>query len=358
MLLPENGPTARRQGAVIWITTLVAVTAVLSVGRGRLAEVHFALAYLLVVLGASARAGRAVGLAVAVLAFVCFNFFLIPPYHTFAVADPLDWVVLAAFLVTASVAAELLHRAQHFANEAKHAAALREADRLKDALLASMSHDLRTPLTTIKGLAHEIRLAGDERAALIEQEADRLNRVVGDLLDLSRTQGGALNLRPEFNAADDLVGAALDQLAGTPAFARITARIEGDALLFGRFDFSHSLRALVNLIDNALKYSPADAPVEVVVMQDGSDVAIRVFDRGPGIRPEEAERIFEPFFRSTSGPADTDGAGLGLAIARRFAEAQGGSLRFLPRPGGGTEFTLRFPAIDPREVAAVTSADA
>jgi K+-sensing histidine kinase KdpD len=334
-----------------WIAVLALVTAALTSARPYLDDVHFALAYLLVVLGASARDGRRAGLIVALASFLSFNFFLIPPYYTLAVADRLDWLVLLVFVVTASIASQLLHRAERLASEAEHAAALREADRLKDALLASMSHDLRTPLTTIKGLAHEIRITGDERAAVIEQEADRLNRLVGDLLDLSKLDGGALRLRPELNAADDLLGTALDQLAGSPRYHAISARIEGDEPLFGRFDFTHSLRALVNVLENALKYSPPDGSVEVVVTREQDDLVIRVLDRGPGIPARHAAEIFDPFFRSAGTATDVGGSGLGLAIARRFLDAQEGSIEFSPRPGGGSVFTLRLPAVDSRTVS-------
>jgi two-component system sensor histidine kinase KdpD len=230
------------------------------------------------------------------------------------------------------------------AGEAERAAALQEADRLKDAFLANVSHDLRTPLTTIKALAHEIRSDGDDRVAIIEQEADRLNRLVADLLDLSRISAGGMSVTPEINAADDLIGAALERVSGIPGAAAIQPRImEEDGLLLGRFDFVHALRALVNLLENALKYS-ADTPVELEVLRTGDRLVIDVLDRGPGIRPEDTERIFEPFQRGQT--ASAAGTGLGLAIARRVAEAQGGSLRYHPRAGGGSLFRLELPAAD------------
>jgi two-component system sensor histidine kinase KdpD len=338
---------------VVWIAILALVTALLVAVRLRLDKAHAVLAYLLVVLTGSAWRGRSVGLVLAILSFFCFNFFLLPPYHTLAVADPLDWLALVVYLITSLVAAQLLHRAEreadarmHLLAEAEHAQALREADRLKDALLASVSHDLRTPLTTIKALAHEIRETGDDRAATIEMEADRLNRLVADLLDLSRLNGGALALHVEPNAADDLLGSALDRLAGVPRIDTVDARIEGAEPLLGSFDFTHSLRALVNLIENALKYSPAGARVDVVVERRGDRLVFAVSDRGAGIRAEDVERVFDPFFRAAGRTPDASGAGLGLSIARRLAEAQGGAVSYQPRPGGGSVFALELPALD------------
>jgi two-component system sensor histidine kinase KdpD len=234
------------------------------------------------------------------------------------------------------------------AAEAEHAEALREADRLKDALLASVSHDLRTPLTTIKALAHDIAGGGDERAAVIEQQADRLNHMVADLLDLSRLSAGGLRVHAEINAAEDLVGAAIQQVAGALGDRELrTALALKEPMPVGRFDFVHSLRVLVNLVENALKYSPPDTPIDVSMRGDGDLIAIAVADRGRGVAPAERERIFEPFYRPAGAAPDgarVGGAGLGLAIARRLAEAQGGTLTYEDRPGGGSIFTLRLPA--------------
>ena len=230
--------------------------------------------------------------------------------------------------------------------EAEHAQALREADRLKDALLVSVSHDLRTPLTAIKALAHDIAAgAGDERAAVIEQQADRLNAMVEDLLDLSRLNAGGIAMRPEINTAEDLVGAAIQQVAGALDGRPVRTALDlSEPVPVGRFDFVHSLRILVNLIDNAAKYSPRGSPIDLEVGSDGGMLSIAVLDRGPGVPAPERERIFEPFYRPAGVAPDARGSGLGLAIARRLAEAQGGTLDYADRPGGGSAFTLRLPA--------------
>ena len=230
--------------------------------------------------------------------------------------------------------------------EAGRAEVLRETDRLKDALIASVSHDLRTPLTTIKALAHDLRGGGDERAATIEDEADRLNRLVADLLDLSRLQAGGVPVHLEFTAVDDLVGALLQRVSGALQGQELKVSVEGDDILVGRFDLVHSLRILVNLVENAHKYSPPDTPIELRVRREDGALAFAVGDRGAGVAADQRERIFEPFYRAPGSPPDVGGAGLGLTIARRLAEAQQGTLTFEPRPAGGSLFTLRLPAAD------------
>jgi two-component system sensor histidine kinase KdpD len=235
--------------------------------------------------------------------------------------------------------------------DASHTAALRERDRLKNALLAAVSHDLRTPLTTVKALAHTIvergASPGDANAISIEEEADRLTSLITDLLDYSRLTGGALLLTPQIESADDLIGAALASVRGIlqTRSVRVTDD-EGAIMLLGRFDFVHSVRAIVNLIENAVKYSAVDAPIDIGVHRVGDRLIISVADRGIGVSERDREQIFEPFYRSPGTPATTHGAGLGLAIARGLALAQGGDVTYAARQGGGSVFSLMLPAAE------------
>ena len=534
-----------------WFLALSLVTLGLLPLRPSLDKAHVAMAYLLLILAASARAGRRVGLLLSVASFICFNFFFVEPLHSLVVAEPLDWLVLIALLITSVVAAHLLSVAQNEARtaweraeeidrlsvlgaetlnagpaeaalaaiagviqealgadrcrihaldehngalalvaernvlvphrpdvlapfpavnvsadgvvpsrdlgvptrahllrwvadngrvgvercdgtmrvgavsrsersaespldmtdgagsaevcglllplrvhervvgvvhierrtaldltpsrqrflraisyyaalgierarlvaQAEHAEALRQADKMKDAVLASVSHDLRTPLTTIKALANAIRLDGDDRAAIIEEEADRLNRFVADLLDLSRLDGGAAQIAPEITAVEDLLGATLQRVSGAMAHREIDVRLPADEpLLLATLDFTASLRIVVNLLENADKYSPAEQPIEVTANRVHETVRIVVSDRGAGIPANERERIFEPFRRGGDVP-DANGAGLGLSIARRLAEMQGGQLRYEERAGGGSHFVLELPAADLKALA-------
>ena len=338
---------AARVEWAVWFALLAAVTIGLIAVRDHINEAHVALAYLLIVQGASARRGRRLGLALAILAFVDFDIFFIPPFGTLAIQNPLNWLVLLAFLATSMLSAELIYRAQ-----ADRAVALEEAHRAKDAVLASVSHDLRTPLTTIKGLAHEIAETGDDRALVIEEEADRLTALVGQLLDLSRLASGTTIVNAQPNEAEDLLGAAAQQVAGRLKGRELIIRVSpDDGLLFGRFDFSQTLRALVNLIENAAKFSPDGAPVEVSAAREESWLVFTVADRGGGVPASDRERIFEPFYRRTGSEPDVSGAGLGLSIARGVIQAQGGDVSVADRPGGGSVFSIRVPGIASRDLA-------
>lgn len=237
------------------------------------------------------------------------------------------------------------------AADASHTAALRDRDRLKNALLAAVSHDLRTPLTTVKALAHTIvergASPGDANAISIEEEADRLTALITDLLDYSRLTGGTLLLTPQIESADDLIGAALASVRGIVQSRTVRVTEDpGARIPLGRFDFVHSVRAVVNLIENAAKYSAPDAPIDISVRRMGERLVISVADRGIGVREQDREQIFEPFFRSPGAPPTTHGAGLGLAISRGLAHAQGGDVTYEPRSGGGSVFSLILPAAE------------
>jgi two-component system sensor histidine kinase KdpD len=141
------------------------------------------------------------------------------------------------------------------------------------------------------------------------------------------------------------VGAAIQQVSHAFEGREIRTSIAwSEPVLVGRFDFVHALRIIVNLLENAAKYSPRGAPVDVEITRDGEWLAISVADRGAGVPPSERERIFEPFYRLPGVSPDVGGAGLGLAISRRLAIVQGGSVSYSERPGGGSIFTVRLPA--------------
>lgn len=354
---------------LIWFGALAVLTVILVAFRSHLDKAHVSLGFLLVVLGGSSAGGRALGLSLATTAFLAFNYFFVPPYDTLVVANPLDWFVLGAFLITGAVAAQLLENERRQAALARERAAeidrlatervrlmaaeaeaeaLRRSDRLKDVLLASVSHDLRTPLTAIKAIANEIWRGGDPtRAFTIEQESDRLTVLVNDLLELSQITIGALPVNRALNTADDVVGAALERVEAVHGADRITVHIASDgAILVGNFDFAHTMRALTNLLENAVKYSAAGAPIRLEATRAGGVLRFVVEDSGPGIAPEDVEHIFEAFYRGNRVVDGVRGTGLGLAIARQLAEAQDGTLRHEPRPGGGSRFVLELPGAD------------
>jgi two-component system, OmpR family, sensor histidine kinase KdpD len=151
----------------------------------------------------------------------------------------------------------------------------------------------------------------------------------------------------ELNAVDDLLGALVQRVEGSLGAKRVVVTLPpGDALLLGRFDFVQALRALANLVENARKYDRSDAPIEIVAERAGAELAIHIADRGPGVAAPDVPRLFEPFQRPSGAPPDVGSAGLGLSIAKKVAEAQGGRLVYAARDGGGSTFTLFLPAVD------------
>ena len=246
---------------------------------------------------------------------------------------------------------------ERLAREALEAEALRRSDTMKTALLRAVSHDLRSPLmailTSAGALAHgELALEPSDRRELSETilaEAQRLDRLVGNLLDLSRLQAGAASPEAADWAVEDVV---LEALAAVEAAGRVEVSLPEDASPLVHADPHQTERAVANLVENALRYSPADERVRVQVRATASEVLVRVVDRGPGVPPGEADRIFEPFQRG-SRAGDVRGAGLGLAIARGFVEANGGRIWVESHEGQGATFVLALPlAPVPAEVVA------
>jgi two-component system, OmpR family, sensor histidine kinase KdpD len=248
---------------------------------------------------------------------------------------------LASLLAVAIDRDELLR-------EALEAETLRRSDAIKTAVLRAVSHDLRSPLTAIAAAASglesdKLSLDADDRAALLETirvESKRLDRLVGNLLDLSRLQAGAAKPMRELWSVDELIGLALDELSTDD---RVEVELAND-LPPVLTDATQIQRALVNVLENALRYSPAGSTVRVTGEQHGAEVVLRVTDRGPGIEPAELERIFEPFQRGAAASGRI-GSGLGLAIARGFAEANGARL-WAESEGTGTAFAIAIPTVD------------
>jgi two-component system sensor histidine kinase KdpD len=237
---------------------------------------------------------------------------------------------------------------ERLAREAVEAEALRRADVIKTAVLRAVSHDLRTPLMAISTAAGalartDLSIDNEDRAELLSTilaASDRLEHLVANLLDLSRLQAGAARPEPALLAVDELVTGALDELGEAGGRVELALPDESPPV---RADAHQIQRVIVNVLENALKYSPAEEPVLVQVVPTSADVLVRVVDRGPGVAAEERERIFEPFQRGARGREP--GAGLGLAIARGFAEANGGRLWVESHGGQGTAFVLALPAV-------------
>jgi two-component system sensor histidine kinase KdpD len=231
----------------------------------------------------------------------------------------------------------------------RQARLLEEKYKLQKALLDSISHDLRTPLASITGaisaLYEDSRILDDrtrhELVATARHEAERLNRLVANLLDMTRLEAGALHVTQQPCDLQDVVGAALARVESSSSRRPITVRL-APALPLVSLDFLLVTQVLVNLLDNALKYSPVGSPIEVTGDVTQQHLQVRVCDRGRGIPPEDRDRVFQKFYR-VRWPDNPQGSGLGLSICRGLIEAHGGRIWAEPRPGGGTVISFELP---------------
>jgi len=347
---------------------VAAVTGAIELLQPHVPVLSLAVLYLLAVLTAAIAWGLTYALAVSVASMLAFNFFFLPPLYTLTIQDSRNWFALLVFVVTAVVVSELAARSrrqalaaglalkslqeltaerERLAAEAVEAEALRRSDAMKTAILRAVSHDLRTPLMAILTSASALSSPDfeldeqdrDELLANVLDAANRLDRLVANLLDLSRLQAGAAEPRLEYTSVDDLVLEALDGVG--PEAARVEVSLPEEPPTV-HIDAEQVRRVLVNLLENALKYSPPTESVSVRVASTSTEVLVRVVDRGPGVPAGEAERIFSPFQRG-SGAGGVRGAGLGLAIAQGFAEANGGRVSVESHTGQGATFVLALP---------------
>jgi two-component system sensor histidine kinase KdpD len=253
-----------------------------------------------------------------------------------------------------------LERAR-LANEAKQAELNMETERLRNSLLSSVSHDLRTPLAAITGAATtllaETTLDDGVRRELLEsvrEEGERLNRLVQNLLEMTRLESGALKLRREWHAMEEVVGAALRRCERVLAGRRRDVRVPPDLPLVEMDDVLIE-QVLINLLDNAAKYTPPGSPISIVVSGDPHRITVEVADRGPGLPPGAEERIFEKFYRTGTAPGR--GAGLGLAIAKGIVDAHGGRIWAHNLPEGGAAFFFSLPVTGTPPAVAGAGAD-
>ncbi|WP_291538670.1 sensor histidine kinase KdpD [Brevundimonas sp.] len=244
-----------------------------------------------------------------------------------------------------------LERAQ-LAGDAVETETLRRTDRFRGALMNSVSHDLRTPLSTVLGAATTLidygpTLKADVRRDLllsIREEAERLSRYVGDLLDMTRLEGGALSVRSDWTDVRDVLNAAAERVSRRLG-ARRLARDFPSQLSAVQADQALLEQALVNILENAIAYSPDDTTIELAAYEDRGSVVISIEDEGKGIPTEELERVFDKFRRMDEQPDRSKGAGLGLAIAKGFVEAMNGRIAAASpiHDGHGTRILISLP---------------
>ena len=376
-------------GYVVAALSVGALTLLLRIVGAHVNAATVSLALLLNVLFIATRWGSLPALAASIFAMLCFNFFFLPPSGTFTIAAPDNWIALVAFLITAITAGQLSASAKRRAEEAEtgkreigrlyaelrdaferasHAEALRQSEKLKSALLDAVTHDLRTPLTSIKAsittLLDEVhgRFNGEPPVALdadsrvemmevIDEESDRLSRFINGLIELARIEAGELHLRRRWGAVDEIISAALLRAEPITRQHRVELDVENE-LPGVRVDERAVSEVVYTLIDNAAKYSPRGSTIRISARRAGDEsIQMGIEDEGPGIPSDLRERVFDKFFRATR---DGDiphhrptGTGMGLAIAKGIVEAHEGTIWIeATSKGKGTRVMFTLPIGD------------
>ena len=373
----------KRIGYLVAFLATAAVTAVLIPFREHINSTTVALAFLLDVLFLALFWGSGPALVASVAGVLCFNFFFLPPLYTLSIAHSENWIALFAFFTTALAVGQLSAREKSRAEEAERgeheierlykelrsaferasqAEALKQSERLKSALLDAVTHDLRTPLTSIKASittlidearAPEFALDKDSRLEMlqiIDEESDRLNRFISGLIELARIDAGELQLRRQWGAIDEIVSAALARAQPLTKDHEVEVRVD-DELPAVRVDERAVSEVVYTLVDNAAKYSAPGTHIRISASTVGGMVQVAVEDEGEGVPVGLRERVFDKFFRatrdgdvSTQGPS---GTGMGLAIAKGIVEAHEGKIWIeAPSNGHGTRVVFTLPVGD------------
>lgn len=354
----------RHLGYPTALASVAAVSVLISLVEQYAHLANISMLYLVAVLATASAFGSGPAVLAAVAAFFTFNWFFVKPVHTLTVAEPSEWVTLVLFLVTAVVTGQLAAGQRRRATEAEQreqeavlrarlqeqaaeTEILRRADELKDALLNAVSHNLRTPLASIITWAGSLRskdlawseVERREMAEAIEHEASRLNHIVGNLLDLSRIEGGGLKPAKEWHDLKSLVDDVAGRIGPVSDGHDLEVRVPDD-LPPVPLDRVQIDQVLSNLVENAVKHTPSGTRVRISAESRVGEVEIAVEDTGPGIPGRAVARLFEPFFRDDGAPPG--GVGLGLPVARGLVEGHGGRM-WAEEGKGGARFVFTLP---------------
>lgn len=357
---------------IVSLAIVIVAVVILSPFAGQINPTTVALALLLAILFIATLFGSRQALAASVVAVLCFNFFFLPPFYTFHIDDQENWIAFAAFVITAFVAGQLSTYARRQADEserrrqrieglyedlqsafeqASEAEALRRSEKLKSALLDAITHDLRTPLTSIKASVTTLlesrrsKVLDDEGEKefleIIDEESDRLNQFIEGMVGLAKIEAKALHLRRNWTTIQEMVNKAIDRARTSLDSYHIQLDFE-EELPAVFVDASSISEVLYLLLDNAAKYSPKGSKILVRALQKPEGrVEVSIEDQGKGIEKVDRERVFQKFARITPNrtPSTGDGLGLGLAIAKGIVESQGGLIWNEAADG---EFVTRF----------------
>jgi len=363
---------------------IAAVTGILVPLRDEINTITIGFAFLLVVLFVAILWGSRPALLASLLGMLCYNFFFLPPTYALTIREPQNWVGLIAFFITALAVGQLSARAKRRAEEAEagrienrrlyedlqeaferasEAEVLRRSERLKSALLDAVTHDLRTPLTSIKASATLLLEAGEPGAQMeafspaeqktmlrvISDEADRLDRFVASIVDLARIEAGDIKLSRNWGSVEEIIEAALARAEPLMQQHQLRILVEKELPVI-RVDARAVAEVIYTLIDNATKYAPSGA-ITIKASRAFSDmVQLSVEDQGPGISRDLRERVFEKFFHVRGkqlGLGRPEGIGMGLSIAKGIVEAHGGRIWMEDGEGGkGVRVNFTVPVGD------------
>jgi two-component system, OmpR family, sensor histidine kinase KdpD len=294
-----------------------------------------ALLFLLIVLGTATFARLRVAVITSIVSTLAFNFFFLQPVGTFAIAEPQNWIVLGVYLTVAVVASKFSASAQD-----------RARTHLAETLLASLSHDMRTPLTSARVAVDNLRRPLDDEAreaqgAAAAAELERLTLLVENMLDMAQIEAGAVPVEREWVAPGDVVDAALAHvrhaLTGHPVVVDATDDREV------QIDPRLTSAALSHMLENAARYSPSGGRIVIAGRVDTGGLHVSVTDQGPGLDPAEIERLFDRSYRGETARRTMHGTGMGLAIARGLLAAAGGTAWAENAPDAGARFSLSVP---------------
>lgn len=310
--------------------------------------VNIAMVYQLAVLGIALRFGRGPVVASAVTGVAAFNFFFVPPVHTFTVEDPQHLVTFAMMLAVGLIVSGLTGSVRRQAEARSRISLEAETERMRNTLLASISHDLRTPLAVIAGASSSLaergeRMAGDERRELalsIYRQSVEVSELVAKVLEMTRLENSAIELQRDWASLGEIAGTVLLRLRERLSGHLLMVEIPADLPLV-RVDAALIEQVLANLLENAARHTPPRTLIRLRAQVAPGELQVAVEDSGPGLAEGEAGRLFAKFQRAPGTPRA--GVGLGLAICRAIVELHGGGIRAEASPGGGTAFRFTLP---------------
>lgn len=309
--------------------------------------VIMAMTYLVANVAIAVRYGQWPSILCSALSVAAFDFFFIPPHFHFAVFDARYWVTFAVLFVVTFLTSRLTVQSRKSAELALAAEMKADREKLISSLVSSVSHDLKTPLTSISGavstlLEQEAIISPEDRKQLLEainDESLRLNRLVGKTLQIMKLESGAVNPRKEVHSLEAVVGSVLVRLDSLLEGRKVVTEIPGELTV--PLDELLIEQVLANLLENAVRHTPMGTPIDIRAFREPEHVRVEILDRGSGVPEGERERIFEKFYRS--GKKDDWGSGLGLAICQGILKIHQGEIGVRGRDGGGCVFYFSLP---------------